>query len=172
MAKSVITHIFCFDDHRSFGEDVKKRFSDIARYKVEIFLTRQDFLSHLLELSEYALCKVAILGIHDNNDHIEMIDHLSVEIKQIDPKTGIILLIPLEKMEEVKKTVKYNIDAFIPLNSNSILRIHNIVKKLISENSIIRFRKRRNFSFYILLIFFLLSILLIIAASLKLPEYF
>jgi len=68
--------------------------------------------------------------------------------------------------------MKFNIDAYIPKNANSILRIHNTVKKLISEHNIGIFRKRRNFSFYILLAFLLLSALLIIVAYFKLPEYF
>jgi hypothetical protein len=172
MAKTTKTHIFCFDDYRSFSEDVKKRFSDDTRYKVVSFLTRQEFVRHLEEDKEYALCKVAILGVHDTKEHIEMIDQLSMEIIKIDQKTGIILLIPVEKMNDVKKTVIHNIDAYIPRNANSILRIHNTVKKLISENGIIRFRKQRNFSLYILLIFIILSLLFVVFAWIKLPEYF
>ena len=63
-----------------------------------------------------------------------MIDRMTVEIKKIDNKTGLILVGPPDKMEDIKKEVKYNIDAFIPKNANSILRIHNTVKKLISEH--------------------------------------
>jgi hypothetical protein len=95
-----------------------------------------------------------------------------MEIKRIDPRTGLILLGPPDKMDEIKKTVKFNIDAYIPKNANSILRIHNTVKKLISEHSIGIFRKKRNFSFYILLGFILLSAILILFAYFKLPGYF
>jgi DNA-binding NtrC family response regulator len=172
MAKVTKTHIFCFDDYRSFSEDVKKRFSDTERYNVVSFQTRQEFVKHLEADKKSTLCKVAILGVHDTKEHIEMIDQLSLEIKKIDPKTGIILLIPIEKIEEVKKSVKHNIDDYIQRNSNSILRIHNIVKKLISENSIVRFRKQRNLSFVILLSFFVLSVLFLIVARLKFPKYF
>ena len=77
-----------------------------------------------------------------------------MEIKKIDHRTGLILIGPPDKMEEIKKTVKFNIDAFIPKNANSILRIHNTVKKLISEHSIGIFRKRRNISLYVLLVIF------------------
>lgn len=172
MAKTIKTHIFCFDDYRSFSEDVKKRFSDPARYNVISFQTRQEFLKHLDGEKEHIFCKVAILGMHNTNEQLEMIDHLSVEIRKIDPKTGVILLIPVEKMEEVKKTVKFNIDAYIPQNTNAILRIHNVVKKLISENSIVRFRKRRNVSLTFLFLFIILSLLLIVVARFKLPKYF
>ena len=75
-------------------------------------------------------------------------------------------------MEAIKKTVKFNIDAYIPKNANSILRIHNAVKKLISEHSIGIFRKKSNFSIYVLVGFLLLSVILIIVAYFRLPQYF
>ena len=172
MAKNVKTHLFCYDDHRGFSEDVRKRFTDLSRYTVISFQTREEFIKHLEEEKEHNFCKVAILGLHDTQEQFEMIDQLTMEIKKIDPRTGLILLGPPDKMEAIKKSVKFNIDAYIPKNANSILRIHNTVKKLISEHSMGIFRKRRNFSFYILLGFILLSIVTIIVAWLRLPQYF
>lgn len=101
-----------------------------------------------------------------------MIDDLTMDIKKIDPKTGIILLVAADKMEDLKKIVKFNIDAYVPRNANTILRIHNTVKKLISGNSIVIFRKRRNFSFYVLLAFLVLSAIIILVAFIRLPQYF
>ncbi len=172
MAKSIKTHIYCFDDYRSFSDDVKKRFSDPERYKVESFQTRQELLEHLESEKKNTFCKVIILGIHDSKEQMEMIDHLSVESRKIDPGTGVILLMPPDKMEDVKKTVKFNIDAYIPRNTNEILRIHNTVKNLISEHSIVRFRKRRNASLAILLAFVALSLLFTVVAWFKFPDYF
>jgi len=172
MAKNIKTHLFCYDDHRGFAEDVRKRFIDPERYTVISCQTREEFVNHLEKEKEDNFCKVAILGAHDTKVQFEMIDQLTMEIKRIDPRTGLILLGPPDKMEEIKKTVKFNIDAYIPKNANSILRIHNTVKKLISEHNIGIFRKRRNFSFYVLLAFLLVSALLILIAYLKLPQYF
>jgi hypothetical protein len=101
-----------------------------------------------------------------------MIDQLTMEVKKIDLRTGLILLGQPDRMEEIKKIVKYNINAYIPKNANAILRIHNTVKKLISEHSIGIFKKRRNFSLYILLGFILFSALIILIAYFKLPQYF
>jgi DNA-binding NarL/FixJ family response regulator len=171
MAKNIKTHLFCYDDHRGFSEDVRKRFSDTARYKVISFQTREEFIDHLMEEKEHSFCKVAILGAHETKEQFEMIDQLTLEIKKIDQRTGLILLGPVDKMEEIKKTVKFNIDAYIPKNANSILRIHNTVKKLISEHSITIFRKRRNLTFYILLAFIAFSSLLFIIAYFRLPQY-
>jgi DNA-binding NarL/FixJ family response regulator len=172
MAKNIKTHLFCYDDHRGFTEDVRKRFTDLSRYTVVSFQTREEFIRCLEAEKEHNYCKVAILGLHDTKDQFDMIDQLTVEIKKIDPTTGLILLGPPDKMELIRKTIKFNIDAYIPKNTNSILRIHNTVKKLISEHSIRIFRKKSNISIYILLGFILLSILLVAIAFFKLPQYF
>ena len=172
MPKNINTHLYCYDDHRGFSEDIRKRFSDRSRYTVESFQTREEFINLLAEEKEGNFCKVAILGLHDTKEQFEMIDQLTVEIKKIDPRTGLILLGPSDKMEVIKKTLKFNIDAYIPKNTNSILRIHNTVKKLISEHSIGIFRKKRNLSFYVLLGFLFISVILIIVAWFRFPQYF
>jgi DNA-binding NarL/FixJ family response regulator len=172
MIKNIKTHLFCYDDHRGFAEDVRRRFTDTSKYMVISFQTREDFISHLEKEKEHNYCKVAILGVHDTKEQFEMIDKLALDIKSIDQRTGLLLLGPADKIEELKKAVKFNVDAYIPKNANSILRIHNTVKKLISEHSIGIFKKRRNFSFYILLTFLLLSGILILLAYLRLPQYF
>jgi hypothetical protein len=172
MSKSVTTYLFCYDDHRNFSEDVKKRFSDQSRYIVVTFHNLDDFLNHLLKQKEHNFCKVAILGLQDTRENFETIDHLIAEIKKIDISTGIILICPPDKMDEIKKAIRINIDSYIPRNANMVLRIHNTVKKLISEHSLLIYRKRRNFSFYFLLIFLAVAVLLAIAAYFKFPQYF
>jgi hypothetical protein len=110
--------------------------------------------------------------MHETKEQFDMIDKLTMEIKRIDSSTGIILLGPPDKMDEIKKIVKFNIDAYIPKNSNSILRIHNMVKKLISEHGIVIYRRKRNISLYLLLAFMLLSIIIILISYFYFPEYF
>jgi DNA-binding NarL/FixJ family response regulator len=172
MAKNIKTHLFCYDDHRGFTEDVRKQFKDKEKYTVVSFQTREEFISYLEGEKEDNSCKVAILGMHETKEQFEMIDQLTMEIKRIDPKTGLILLGPPDKMDEIKKSVKFNIDAYIPKNTNSILRIHNAVKRLISQHSIGIFKRRRNLSLYILLTFLLLSALFLLFAFIRLPQYF
>lgn len=172
MAKAIKTLLFCLDDHKSFSEDVKKRFSDTTRYNVGVYHNKEDFLKHLLKDKEHNLCKVTILGVHDSKENLEMIDHLIIDIKKIDQSTGIIILSPADKIDEVKKSIRFNIDSYIPRNTNTILRIHNTVKKLISEHSLLIFRKRRNFSFYVLISFLILALLFAIISYFKLPMFF
>ena len=172
MAKNIKTHLYCYDDHRGFSEDVRKRFSDQSRYTVASFQTREEFISQIESDKEHKFCKIAILGLHDTREQFEMMDHLVAEIKEIDRRTGLILLGPTDKMEEIRKTLKFNIDAYVPKNTNSILRIHNTVKKLISEHGISLFKKKRNISVYALIGFILLCAILILIARFRLPQYF
>jgi DNA-binding NarL/FixJ family response regulator len=172
MTKNIKTHIFCYDDHRGFSEDVRKKFNDTSRYTVLSFQTREEFIRHIEQEREHRYCKVSILGLHDTAEQFGMIDQLTMEIKRIDPGTGLILVGPPDKIEFIKKTVKFNIDAYIPKNANAILRIHNAVKKLISEHGIINFRKRSNLSVYFLVGFLLLAIIAIFVAWFRFPQYF
>jgi hypothetical protein len=172
MSKSDKTYLFCYDDRRNFSEEVKKRFFDESRYTVFAFHNIDDFINKLAKEKEFGICKVTILGLQDTKENFEVIDHLTLEIKKIDISTGIILLGPADKIEEIKKVIRLNIDSYIPLNSNKVLRIHNTVKKLISEHSLAIFRKRRNFSFYFLMIFLAVSVLLVFIAYFRFPEYF
>src|SRR5664280_2835664 len=172
MAKNIKTHLYCYDDHRGFSEDIRKRFTDQSRYTVVSFQTHEEFIRNIEQEKEHNFCKIAILSLHDTKEQFEMIDQLTREIKRIDSRTGLILLGPPDKMEVIKKTLKFNIDAYIPKNGNSILRIHNTVKKLISEHSIGIFRKKRNISFYVLLGFLLISVILVIIAWFRFPQYF
>jgi DNA-binding NarL/FixJ family response regulator len=172
MPKTIRTHLFCYDDHRGFSEDIRKRFADGDRYRVISFPTREELLDHLKAEQLHSFCKIAILSLHDNKEQYEMISQMTQEIKKIDHKTGLILIGPQEKMEDIKKAVKHNIDAYIPKNANSVLRIHNAVKKLISEHNIRVFKKRRNISLYVLISFFLLSAIVAFIAFFKAHQYF
>ncbi len=167
-----MTYLVCFDDHRSFTDDIRKRFSDNARYKVVSFITQNEFIEHLRREKENKSCKVAIIGVPDTVENFDLIEKLTMEIKKADQLTGIILLINGEKMELLKKAVRANIDAYIPRNSNSILRIHNTVKRFISEHNILTFTKKRNLALYALLGFILLSALILLLSFFKAPQYF
>jgi DNA-binding NarL/FixJ family response regulator len=172
MSKALKTYLFCYDDHRNFAEDVKKRFSDQSKYNVLIFHNMDDFRNMLIKEKDHNYCKVAILGLQDTKENFETIDHLTSEIKKNDRSTGIILLGPADKMDEIRRMIRINIDSYIPRNSNQILRIHNTVRKLISEHSLLIYRKKRNFSFYFLLIFLAAAALFAFVAFFRFPLYF
>jgi DNA-binding NarL/FixJ family response regulator len=172
MAVNIETYLFCLDDHRSFSEDVKKRFSDISRYIVSIAHNREEFIRNLENERDHNFCKVAIIGLHESKENFEMADHLISDIKKIDSSTGIILLAPPEKIDELKKAARFNVDSYVARNTNTVLRIHNTVKKLISEHSLLLYRRKRTVSLYILMIFIILSLIFVAVARFKLQMYF
>lgn len=168
MSSKLKTHLICYDDFRWFSEDVRSRFDDTTRYNLVSFVAFEEFMTYIERNKVHGYCKVAILGAHDTTEQFELIGRLITEIKKIDPGIGIILVCTPDKMEEIKKIIPSNVDAYIPKNANAILRLHNAVKKLISEHGINIFRKRRNFSLYTLIGFLILFIGLIIFAWLEL----
>ncbi|MBN2632561.1 MAG: hypothetical protein JXR66_03330 [Bacteroidales bacterium] len=167
-----MTYIFCYDDHRSFTDEVKKRFSDSERYVVESYHNPDDFLENIKKERDGRSCRVAIIGVPDSFEQYDTIAQMTLEIKKADRSTGIILLVHQDKLHELKKAVVFNIEDYIPRNSNAVLRIHNNVKRLISEKNISIFRKRRNMSLYVLLGFAILIAILLLVARIKLPHYF
>jgi len=166
------TYLACYDDFRWFSEDVRGRFDDPSRYNVTSFVSVEDFMAYLEKGKDHMNCKIAILGAHDTVEQFEMIGRLTKEIKKLDRKIGIILICTPDKLEDIKKIIPSDVDAYIPKNTNAIIRLHNAVKKLISEYGIINYRKRRNLSILILGGFFLLLIILFILARFKFPQYF
>jgi DNA-binding NarL/FixJ family response regulator len=167
-----MTSLICFDDHRSFTDDIRKRFSDPARYNVTSFISKQEFIDYCKNEKENYACKVAIVGVPDAKEQLETIEEFTMEIKKVDQKTGLILLASPDKMEDVKKVINFNIDAYVPRNTNSVLRIHNTVKKLISEHSINYYRKKRNTSVYILIGFLAFALGTLLFAYIRFPGYF
>ncbi|NLA48770.1 MAG: hypothetical protein GX876_04830 [Bacteroidales bacterium] len=165
-------HLICYDDHRMISEDLRKRFSDLSKYKVECFHSRRDFTAVLGKPAEKRSCRIALIVIPEKSDQPDIFGKMTDGISRTDPDSGIILIVPAGRMDEIRKIIKFNIDAYITYNSNAILRIHNEVKKLVSEYNIKIYRKRRNFSLYVLAGYFILAALLLLMAYLRLPGYF
>ena len=172
MPESVLTYIFCLDDHKGFSEELKKKFCDTSKYFVIVSHNREDFISQAERKKDDSFCKVAVLNLHESKENFEMADKMIATMKKLDPSTGIILVAPPDKMEDLKKVARSNVDSYIPRNDNTLLRIHNTVKKHISEHTLQICRRKRAISFYALLIFLIVSILFAVVARFRLPEYF
>lgn len=172
MVKMGKTSVYCLEDHKSLSDEIVKRFDDSSRYNVKQASTGNELLKLIRGDTGKNSCQVVIISIHESKEHLDQIDHLTVSIKEISHEIGIILLIQEDKMDEVKMAVRSNIDSYIPKNGNSILRIHNTVKKLISHKNLEINNMRRRKSLYVLLVFILISLLLLIASYFRLPEFF
>jgi DNA-binding NtrC family response regulator len=172
MEKSIKTHLYCYDPHRSFSEDIKKKFDDTDRYRVLSFQNSDECLSILHADKKFNHCKIVLIGLNDSNEQYNSSVKLVDEIKKSDNRSGIILICPPEKTEEISKTIRKNIYSYIPRNSNSILRVHNAVKIIFSEHNISISRRKRNISLGVLGFLILLSLLILLMTYLKFPDYF
>jgi hypothetical protein len=172
LAASVPTYLFCFDETRTIGEDVKKRFADATRYNVTVFSSRNDFIDNILKLRESRLCKVAIINIPDSPEKAALAYDMVAEIKEVNPADGLIIVLKPDSSENIPRTLRMIPDATVPRNSNTILRIHNAVKKIISEHNIIIYRRKRNISLYILLGFIVFALFSFLFARLQYPLWF
>ena len=165
------TYIFILDDHRTISEDVKKKFPDNNRYVVTSYQSIAEFRNHIMAARDSNTCWIAILVMNDNGDQVESVKELTDDIKTNKSATGVVVIYNTDKITDIKNLI-INADAWIPKNSNIILRIYNVVKRLESEHTIVIIKKRRNLSLYILLAFAALSAVAAILARVMFPNYF
>lgn len=170
--KAIRTYIACLDDHRNFSEDIRKRFSDTSKYTVTVTHNREDLVKSLGNEKGPDIFRIAILGLYDSKDNFEYTENIIADIRAYDRNTAILLLASPDKLEDIKESLGNLVSSCIPRNANSVLRIHNTVKKLVSEHNLSFYRKRRNISERILIAFLILSALVILFSRLFLPEYF
>jgi len=173
MRKSHETYIYCLDEYRVFSEDIRKRFSDTARYDVSVFNNADDIIKAFSEQKPGSVCRILIIGVHDSKESYNSCEILIDRIKKTDPKTSILVIVTNpEKTEDARRELRFNIDSFIPRNSSMVLRVHNAVKKHISEHNLAIYRQRRNVSLIVLACGIMLSLILLIIARIKFPLYF
>lgn len=172
MTRKSQTYLFSLDEHRTFSEEIRKRFSDMRKYKIISFTSAQELIKGVEREKEHHCCKVAVLSIYETTGQLAALDDITKEIKKCDFSTGIIVVYPADKEDEINKALKFNIYACVPRNNNTILRLHNLVKKMISEYNLEIYRRKKNLSFYILLLFLSLSAIIFLVIYLRFPEYF
>jgi hypothetical protein len=172
MSSSQITHIICYDDHRNYTEDIKKRFSDETRYLVTSFHNKDQFIEHCEKLANIKLCIVAIIGFTETVEKIDMLNDFIGKVKETLPNGGTILLVQSINLQEIKEALNQKIDALIPINNNMVLRIHNAVKRFISEFNIVIFKRRRNRSFIAVALFIVLMLTAFLFFFFRYPIYF
>lgn len=165
-------HLFCLDEHRTFSEDVRKRFADTSKYRVISTSSQHEFLRSLEIEKGNKFCKIAVITIYEAKEQGLAIENLARAVKKTDPSAWLIVVYPVEKGEEIKKDIKFNVDAFIPRNDNAIIRLHNTVKRLLGWHNLEISRMRRKLSLVLLLLIFVIAAIILLVAYLKYPVYF
>ncbi|HEX2919869.1 MAG TPA: hypothetical protein VHO50_01760 [Bacteroidales bacterium] len=169
---NIKTYLYCLDDHRTIIEDLRKKFKDQLRYGVLSCQSGSDLVLAIEKEKDRNSCKIVIITLHEMSEQHNPVEKLISDIKKADKNTGIILVCHPEKISEVSKAIVFNVDSYIPQNANTVLRIHNTVKKLISEQNIHIRREKRNISLYVLMVFIVLFSCFAFFALRHFPEYF
>ena len=171
MTLSKITHIVCYDDHRSFTGDIRNRFRE-SRYIVNSFHNKKEFIEFCVTTADNKCSTVAILGFTEPEEKINLLNDFITSVKNVLPDAAVIILVPPGKLEAVKKGIAHIVDGLIPINNNTILRIHNTIKRVFSEYRINIFRKRRNNAVIITILVLLALIATFFVLYARYPSYF
>ena len=110
--KIVKTHIVCLDDHKTFSEEVRNRFSDAEKYIVKITHNREDLMRALNNGKETDIFRIVIMGLSDSRENIEYTDSIISDIKEYNPETAILLITPQDKTEDIRNSMKSKADTF------------------------------------------------------------
>jgi hypothetical protein len=172
MVDSEFTYLFCLDDKRSYSVEVKRRFNDASRYMVFVSQSRNELLNLVKEYIPRIGYKIAILPYYNLPEFSEPVQALAKEIQRISQGLSIVLLVHGDSPEESVQKSGIEAYSWVPASNNSILRIHNSVKKLISEKSLEVRTRRRKFALWLFIAVLMISLIGIVAAYLRFPQYF
>lgn len=172
MARTNQLHLICYDEHRTYPEEMKKRFADPDKYRISLVVSQKELLKQFEADTDKSKAKVAVMVLSELNEIHENIESVARDIKRSSPCAGVMLVCPGEKIEGLRKISSLSFDDIIPKNDNSVLRLHNAVKKYVSAKNLDRMKKHRNISLIVLLAFIFLAALGIIIARVRYPVYF
>lgn len=164
-----MTYIFCLDNNRQFCDDLRKRFSDQAKYSFFSLSSPEDILRESAGIRKRRTSKVVLISINGSNLQLPEVESFTRDLKKADPYTGLIIVHTAERTEEIKKSIVFNIDAYIQKNGNAIPRVHNAVRKLISEHILRLARKRLRTALFATVAFLIFTGIFFLLASLLSP---
>jgi hypothetical protein len=172
MASPEFTYLFCLDEKRTYSVEVKRRFNDESRYEVLVSQSRHELLNLVTQHRLSRGHRVAVLPFADTNDQNDPVRTIAADIQAVSPDIIIILLVAGESPEEL--VIKSGIKPYswVPVTNNSVLRIHNSVKKLISEKNLLLKTKRIKRVFRILVTFLFAALMILIYCRFRFPNYF
>ena len=172
MVSREYTYLFCLDEKRNYSVEVKRRFNDTSRYGVLTSQSRHEFLNLVKEHRLSGALKVALLPYADTHDQNEPVKTIAADIRDVSPDIVIVLLVSGDSPEELMVKSGINPYAWVPATNNSVLRIHNLVKKLISEKNLTRKTKRMRWVLRLLIFFLIAGAGLILYCRFRFPQYF
>ncbi len=172
MPHAEFTYLFCLDEKRSYSVEVKRRFNDSTRYEVITSQSRHEFLNLVKQYRAGRSTRIALLPFADTHDQNDPVKTIAAEIREVNPDIIIILLVSGESPDELVAKSGINPFAWVPATNNSVLRIHNAVKKLISEKNLTMKTRRIRRTGRILVGLIIAALLVLVYSIFRFPQYF
>ncbi len=146
MAVKEFTHLFCLDDKKSYSAEIKNRFSDSSRYNVIVSSSPSEIINSVKSSQAKKCFKVAVIPLPDKPDKRSAAESFAMSLLSESPDINIILMTHGDR----PANLPFPFYSSVPANNNSIHRIHNSVKRLISEVALDSRRKRVRISSIVL----------------------
>lgn len=166
------TYLFCLDEKKNYSVEVNRRFDDGTRYEVLVSQSRHEFLNIVKQHRSGSSTKVALLPFADTHDQNDPVKTIAADIRAVSPDIIIILLVSGESPDELVLKSGINPYAWVPATNNSVLRIHNVVKKLISEKTLTLKTTRIRRVGRILVGLIIAALLFLVYSVFRFPQYF
>lgn len=168
--------VYFIDNDDQYIRDVLSNFEDVNDYNVQIYSRSKDFFSDfvLLKPSRKNVSIVfvsTILEMDDNGNPVEIIDVLK-KIKQINPKSEVILYSDNDDINLVSSAFHFGAYTFIKKNENFLLRLENNIKGILSQKNFILKKQSSWFVTKLFIIFFLLIAGSIAFVYILFPQWF
>jgi len=165
-----MTYIFYLDNDRHFCEELRKSFSDPEKYRFFSSSSAADILRESNTVSRRTHCKVAIIQINEPGEQSSEMENFTRGLERSGKFTGLILVHPSERSEEIKKSIELSIDAYIQRNGSTIPRVHNAVHRLISDHMLQKAGKSLNIALCTVAAFLILSGIIVVLKYLFSPD--
>lgn len=172
MPSKEFTYLFCLDEKKSYFSEVNRRFNDADRYEVLTSHGRHEFLNMIRQYRQNRGFKVAILPFANTSDQYQPVKTIAAGIKTLIPDVVIILLVSGDAPEELVAKSGIEPYSWVPATNNSVLRIHNSVKKYISEENLSHKIKRKRKAFRVFVASVVLALLFLLFSMLRYPSFF
>lgn len=174
--KMKLVYVYFVDRNRTFFPQVKERLANEEKYTVHLFSTTEILYDHLKTLNpDDTSTNIIFLNTenaHYGNSGTEKLIENVKKIKSIHQVFNIFVLTNQKDLNTLNDLTTAGALRIIPKNDNSVHRIINYIKGLISEKNLEKKRKATILPLKILLIFVLLIIILAIIAYIIQPEIF
>ena len=169
-------YVYFVDNDDEYLRNVLSNFEDVNNYNVQIYSKSKDFFSDFKPIKQtkknVSIVFVSTtLEMDDNGIPIEIIDVLR-KIKQISPKTEVILYSDNDNINLVSSAFHFGAYTFIKKNENVLLRLENNIKGILSQKNFILKKQSSMLVTKLFVIFFFIVLAIIVFIYFLFPQWF